>query len=128
MSTKARDPNRDRSRKTMLAIDEFGYVTQVEALARLAAMICKVARKYGIGLIAKGYEEAVPGIVDLLAAVALQSPSNDQVVSIEQHPPATIAELRSDLGGAHDICEHDRGKQMIASGSQHVAECLPRKP
>jgi len=44
-----RDPNRDRSRKTMLAIDEFGYVTQVEALARLAAMICKVARKYGIG-------------------------------------------------------------------------------
>jgi len=27
-------------------------VTQVEALARLAAMICKVARKYGIGLIA----------------------------------------------------------------------------
>jgi hypothetical protein len=47
-----RDPNRDRSRKTMLAIDEFGYVTQVEALARLAAMICKVARKYGIGLIA----------------------------------------------------------------------------
>jgi hypothetical protein len=47
-----RDPNRDRSRKTMLAIDEFGYVTQVESLARLAAMICKVARKYGIGLIA----------------------------------------------------------------------------
>jgi hypothetical protein len=47
-----RDPNRDRSRKTLLAIDEFGYVTQVEALARLAAMICKVARKYGIGLIA----------------------------------------------------------------------------
>jgi hypothetical protein len=47
-----RDPNRDRSRKTILAIDEFGYVTQVEALARLAAMICKVARKYAIGLIA----------------------------------------------------------------------------
>lgn len=47
-----RDPNRDRKRKTMLAIDEFGYVTQIEALARLAATITKVARKYGIGLIA----------------------------------------------------------------------------
>ncbi|MFL5805521.1 MAG: hypothetical protein ACJ8CR_27760 [Roseiflexaceae bacterium] len=47
-----RDPRRDRSRKTLLAIDEFGYVTQIEALARLAATICKVARKYGIGLIA----------------------------------------------------------------------------
>lgn len=47
-----RDPRRDRSRKTLLQIDEFGYLTQVEALARLAATICKVARKYGIGLIA----------------------------------------------------------------------------
>ena len=47
-----RDPNRDRSRKTLLQIDEFGYLTQVEALARLAATICKVARKYGIGLVA----------------------------------------------------------------------------
>ncbi len=47
-----RDPSRDRTRKTILAIDEFGYVTQIEALARLAATITKVARKYGIGLIA----------------------------------------------------------------------------
>jgi hypothetical protein len=47
-----RDPRRDRGRKTLLAIDEFGYVTQIEALARLAATITKVARKYGIGLIA----------------------------------------------------------------------------
>lgn len=47
-----RDPTRDRKRKTILAIDEFGYVTQIEALARLAAIITKVARKYGIGLIA----------------------------------------------------------------------------
>lgn len=47
-----RDPKRDRTRKTLLQIDEFGYLTQVEALARLAATICKVARKYGIGLVA----------------------------------------------------------------------------
>jgi hypothetical protein len=47
-----RDPSRDRRRKTMLQIDEFAYLTQVEALGRLAATIAKVARKYGIGLIA----------------------------------------------------------------------------
>lgn len=47
-----RDPNRDRRRRTMLQIDEFGYLTQIEALGRLAATIAKVARKYRIGLIA----------------------------------------------------------------------------
>lgn len=47
-----RDPSRDRQRMTLLQIDEFGYLTQIEALGRLAATIAKVARKYGIGLIA----------------------------------------------------------------------------
>lgn len=47
-----RDPTRDRRRMTLLQIDEFGYLTQVEALGRLAATIAKVARKYGIGLVA----------------------------------------------------------------------------
>jgi hypothetical protein len=47
-----RDPTRDRRRKTMLQIDEFGHLTLVAALSQLAATICKVARKYGIGLIA----------------------------------------------------------------------------
>jgi hypothetical protein len=46
-----RNPRRDLRRKTLLLIDEFGYAAQVEAVARLAADICKVARKYGIGLI-----------------------------------------------------------------------------
>lgn len=47
-----RDPARDRTRKTLLIIDEFGYASQVEAVARMAADICKVARKFGIGLLA----------------------------------------------------------------------------
>jgi len=47
-----RDPKRDTRHRTLLLIDEFAYVTQIEALARLAAEICKVARKYGIGLVA----------------------------------------------------------------------------
>jgi hypothetical protein len=46
-----RDPHRDLSRYTLLAIDEFGYVTQVEALSSLAANITKVARKYKIALV-----------------------------------------------------------------------------
>lgn len=45
-----RDPQRDTGRRTLLLLDEFHYVTRVEAVARLAAEICKVARKYGIGL------------------------------------------------------------------------------
>ena len=42
---------KDRSRPTLLQIDEFGHVTQVEAMARLAATVVKVARKYGIALL-----------------------------------------------------------------------------
>ena len=45
-----RDPLRDKRRKTLLQIDEFGYLMQLEELAHLAATICKVARKYAIGL------------------------------------------------------------------------------
>ena len=46
-----RDPKRDVKRRTLLIIDEFGYVTQVQAVAQMAADICKVARKFGIALI-----------------------------------------------------------------------------
>lgn len=45
-----RDAQRDRGQRTLLIIDEFGLAAQVEAVARLAADVCKVARKYGIGL------------------------------------------------------------------------------
>jgi hypothetical protein len=45
-----RDPRRDVKHRTLFLMDEFHYITRVEAVARLAADICKVARKYGIGL------------------------------------------------------------------------------
>ena len=45
------DPQRDIQRKTMLQIDEFGYLMQIEALANLAATVCKVARKFGVALV-----------------------------------------------------------------------------
>jgi hypothetical protein len=55
-----RDPHRDRRRKTVLQIDEFGYLAQTESLAQLAATICKVARKYGLGLIAIDQNPGTP--------------------------------------------------------------------
>lgn len=47
-----RDPARDRNRKTLLIIDEFGFAAQVEAVGRLAGDLAKVARKYAIGVLA----------------------------------------------------------------------------
>ncbi|NCC93754.1 MAG: hypothetical protein EOM10_10795, partial [Opitutae bacterium] len=47
-----RDPQRDLSRPTLLLIDEFGYLARMEAFARVAAEISKVARKYSLGLVA----------------------------------------------------------------------------
>jgi hypothetical protein len=53
----ARDPQRlardkQLGRKTYLLIDEFGYLTRVAEVGRLAAQIAKTARKYHIGLLA----------------------------------------------------------------------------
>lgn len=45
-----RDPRRDVQHRTLFLMDEFHYITRVESVARLAADICKVARKYGVGL------------------------------------------------------------------------------
>ncbi|MBC8161316.1 MAG: hypothetical protein H7Z42_08860, partial [Roseiflexaceae bacterium] len=45
-----RDPRRDVTHRTLFLMDEFHYITRVEAVARLAADVSKVARKYGVGL------------------------------------------------------------------------------
>lgn len=46
-----RDPSRDRSRKTLLIIDEFGLAARIKSVAQLAVTISKVARKYGVALV-----------------------------------------------------------------------------
>ncbi len=46
-----RDGSRDRSRPTLLLIDEFHYVTKTEVVARMAAEIAKVARKYRLAVV-----------------------------------------------------------------------------
>jgi hypothetical protein len=46
-----RDPHRDRRRKTILALDEFGLASRIEAVGQMAVTIAKVARKYGLALL-----------------------------------------------------------------------------
>lgn len=47
-----RDPTRDVSRPTALLIDEFAYMARIKAFAEVASEITKVARKYGMALVA----------------------------------------------------------------------------
>jgi hypothetical protein len=46
-----RHPLRDRSRPTLVIIDEFGLAARVESVAQLAAMMFKVARKFGYAVV-----------------------------------------------------------------------------
>ncbi len=46
-----RNPRRDRRRKTLLIIDEFGLAAQIRSVAHMAVTISKVARKYGVALV-----------------------------------------------------------------------------
>ncbi|MBP1466733.1 hypothetical protein EYB53_013535 [Candidatus Chloroploca sp. M-50] len=64
-----RDPQRDLSRPTLLLIDEFGYLARIEAFARVAAEISKVARKYSLGLVA----------VDQSPQIFLESPEGKDI-------------------------------------------------
>lgn len=95
-----RDPHRDRRRKTLLQIDEFGYLTQVESLAQLAAMICKVARKYGIGLVAIDqnpftFLDSKPG------RAIFESAAAKVLFHLDDVPARQIGEAIADLTPAH---------------------------
>lgn len=46
-----RDPLRDRSRRTLLIIDEYGIAARVRTTEQLAVTLAKTARKFGLGLI-----------------------------------------------------------------------------
>lgn len=46
-----RDVSRDRRRKTILIIDEFGLAARIKTVAQLAVTISKVARKFGLALV-----------------------------------------------------------------------------
>jgi hypothetical protein len=95
-----RDPLRDRSRRTLLIIDEFGYVTQVQAVAAMAAGIAKVARKYGIALM----------VIDQNPHTFLENPSGRAIwentrmkimFHLDDAPARAVGEVLGDLAPQH---------------------------
>lgn len=95
-----RDPRRDVRQRTLLIIDEFGYAAQVEAVARLAADICKVARKFGIGLM----------VVDQNPGTFLDGQTGREIIEnavakvmfhLDDAPARQMADAISDLTPAH---------------------------
>ncbi len=109
-----RDPRRDVRRKTLVLIDEFGYASQVDAVATLAATICKVARKYGIGLM----------VIDQNPMTFLDSASGRAILEnavakimfhLDDLPARQMGEALSDLTDPHvDFLSHARVGECVA--------------
>ncbi len=109
-----RDPRRDVRRKTLVLIDEFGYASQVEAVAQLAATICKVARKYGIGLM----------VIDQNPITFLDSASGRAILEnavakimfhLDDLPARQMGEALSDLTDPHvDFLSHAQVGECVA--------------
>jgi hypothetical protein len=95
-----RDPQRDRSRKILLLIDEFGYLTQIEALARMAATICKVARKYGIGLVAID-QNPITFLGSENGRAIFENAAAKVLFHLDDVPARQMGEAISDLTPAH---------------------------
>jgi hypothetical protein len=95
-----RDPRRDVKRRTLLMIDEFGYVTQVQAVAQMAADICKVARKYGIALVV--IDQNPTTFLDNAAGVAIWENTRVKMMfHLDDKPARLVGEAISDLTPAH---------------------------
>jgi type IV secretory pathway VirB4 component len=95
-----RDPRRDVKRRTLLMIDEFGYVTQVQAVAQMAADICKVARKYGIALVVLDqnpttFLNSAPGIA------IWENTRVKMMFHLDDRPARLVGENISDLTPPH---------------------------
>jgi len=95
-----RDPTRDRNRRTLLIIDEFGYVTHVQAVAAMAATIAKVARKYGVALM----------VIDQNPSTFLENPSGRAIwentrmkimFHLDDAPARAVGDVLSDLAPMH---------------------------
>jgi hypothetical protein len=113
-----RDPRRDPRQRTLLIIDEYGYAAQVEAVGRLAAEICKVARKFGIGLM----------VVDQNPSTFLESQAGREIIEnaaakilfhLDDAPARQMAEAISDLTPGHvEFLSHaGRGETIAVFGN-----------
>jgi hypothetical protein len=95
-----RDTYRDRTRKTLVIIDEFGLAAQVEAIGQMAATMTKVARKYGIGMV----------LVDQNPLTFLDSTTGNMILEncrvkvlfrMDERPARRMAEALPDLTALH---------------------------
>jgi DNA helicase HerA-like ATPase len=94
-----RDPQRDRSVPTVLIIDEFGYASQVESVARMAADICKVARKYGIGLIVA--DQNPHTFQTTMGKEIMENAVGKILFHLDDSPAQVVGTLISDLTPGH---------------------------
>lgn len=109
-----RDPRRDRLRRTLLIIDEFNYAARTEAVARMAAEICKVARKYGIGLMAVD-QNPLTFLGSDNGLFIFENAAAKVLFHLDDHPARQIAEVISDLQPGHiDFLPHARVGEAIA--------------
>ena len=106
---------------TLLIIDEYGYAAQVESVARMAADICKVARKYGLGLL----------VVDQ-SPHTFQTPTGKDILDnaparilfhLDSDPARLAGTLIGDLTEAHIefLSQAERGEAVAVFGNDvHV--------
>ncbi|MDZ4721007.1 MAG: DUF87 domain-containing protein [Roseiflexaceae bacterium] len=112
-----RDPSRDRSIPTMLIIDEFGYAAQVESVARLAADICKVARKYGIGLMV--VDQNPHTFQTPIGREIFENAVAKVLFHLDDSAAATVGELIGDLTPGHVefLTQAERGETVAVFGN-----------
>jgi hypothetical protein len=112
-----RDRRRDRAVPTMLVIDEFGYAAQVESVARLAADICKVARKYAIGLVVA--DQNPHTFQSATGREIFENAAAKILFRLERSAAATVGELIADLTPAHRqfLGEAQRGETVAVFGN-----------
>lgn len=95
-----RDPRRDVKRRTLLIIDEFGYATQVQAVAQMAAEVCKVARKYGIALMV--IDQNPTTFLNNQAGLAIWENTRCKIFfHLDDKPARLVGETISDLTPSH---------------------------
>jgi type IV secretory pathway VirB4 component len=95
-----RDPRRDVKRRTLLIIDEFGYATQVQAVAQMAAEVCKVARKYGIALMV--IDQNPTTFLTNQAGLAIWENTRCKIFfHLDDKPARLVGETISDLTPSH---------------------------
>jgi hypothetical protein len=112
-----RDSSRDCSIPTMLIIDEFGYAAQVESVARLAADICKVARKYGVGLMV--IDQNPHTFQTATGREIFENAIGKIMFHLDPSAAQTVGELTSDLTPGHIafLPKAERGQTVAVFGN-----------